>query len=73
MIFFCFYPVLATTNKRKHALEQQQQQRTYEKTTALEQQEKQTSLMIADPSHNKNEELGYLCVCARARVYLSNA
>jgi hypothetical protein len=39
MIFFCFYPVLATTNKRKHALEQQQQ-RTCEKTTALEQQEK---------------------------------
>ncbi len=29
---------------------------------------KHTSLMIADRSHNKNEELGYLCVCARARV-----
>jgi hypothetical protein len=34
---------------------------------------KHTSLMIADRSHNKNEELGYVCVCARARVYLSNA
>ncbi len=34
---------------------------------------KHTSLMIADRSHNKNEELGYLCVCVGARVYLSNA
>jgi hypothetical protein len=64
MIFFCFYPVLATTDKRimhwnnnGHAKKQQH----------WNNKKKHTSLMIVDRSHNKNEELGYLCVCVCSR------
>lgn len=72
MIFFCFYPVLATTNKRKTCTGTTTTTTTdMRKTTALDNKKKHTSLMIADRSHNKNEELGYLCVCvcARACIY----
>lgn len=71
MIFFCFYPVLATTNKRKTCTGTTTTDMRKNNSTGTTR--KSTQLWWSRIGHIIRMKSLDTCVCVRARVYLSNA